>query len=168
MSHTAAIILTVILILASASGLRAGEADQPAAPQSSKPPAEVPDPKAANPRARAVPAQAAPGGGVRVFIDPATGRIVQPTEAQQRELTAADPAAPKPRPLAEQFLAPNGAVGVKLTSDFHSYAVATLTPEGEVSVTCITGDLNADRAVIGPLATSQPAAKGKVSSDEKK
>ena len=146
---------TLILVL---GGVFAVAADQPPTPQNGKP---------AAPPAQAQGAPGVPGNGVKIFIDPATGKIIQPDDARMSTLSPSGTPSAAPRAVT-QFLAPNGAVGVLLTPDSFSYAVATRTPDGNVQLDCVTGDLNAERAVIGPLSPAKEAVKTKASSDEKK
>lgn len=82
-------------------------------------------------------------GGYRVFIDPETRKVREPTpeEAQalsaQKELraTPSETAPPPPR-----VSGPNGAVGVVLDDKFMVHQVARKNPDGSLSMDCVTGD----------------------------
>jgi hypothetical protein len=89
---------------------------------------------------------------VKVFIDPVTGKVRQPTPADIENLMGAT----KARAVAKQSGQPEqldmrygagGAVGVKLGATSLSYVVATKTPDGKLSVDCVTGDKAAAKAV---------------------
>src|SRR5450432_2942465 len=69
--------------------------------------------------------KSAPGKGVVVFVDPATGQIRQPTASEIGDLSPSpNPVAPKaPEPSLMQ--GPGGSVGAKLGEDSLTYMVVT-------------------------------------------
>jgi hypothetical protein len=77
-------------------------------------------------------------GGVVVFVDPATGKIVQPTDAQ------IGAALPPPVSVTRQepsvmIIGPGGAVGAVVPPESFNYSVATRAPNGGVTLECVTG-----------------------------
>lgn len=116
--------------------------------------------KAPEPGKRAAPAPGEPGapaaGGLVVFIDPATGKIRQPTAAEIGSLVS-PPAAVTPlvaKPLAMKF-GPGGAVGVVLDSRFESFMVVTKTPDGKLATDCVVGGKKADEIVSAGAKTAR-------------
>lgn len=87
-------------------------------------------------------------GGLVVFIDPATGKIRQPTPAEIGSLIS-PPAAVTPlvrKPLVT-WSGPGGTVGVVLDRSFDSYMVVTKKPDGKLAMDCVVGDKKAAEAV---------------------
>jgi hypothetical protein len=88
------------------------------------------------------PAQAVPtapvGAGIRVFIDPATGRIRRPTLEERRRVSAAVPRDRSARTY-EVKTRPDGTRIVKLDDAFLMSVVAKKNPDGTVSHVCRTG-----------------------------
>ena len=105
-------------------------------------------------------------GGLRVFIDPKTGEIREPTPEEEQALTpqAAPPRrgplglVPEAAPLQE-ISGPGGAVGVVLDESFMVNTIVRKNPDGSLSFECITGDKNAAGAVTEVKQTSNPARK---------
>jgi len=98
--------------------------------------------------------QAQPEAGITVFIDPATGKIRQPTQAEIESLAGATRArtAVKQTGQPEQLNRIQGAgggVGVKLGAESLSYVVVTKSPDGKLSMECVTGDKAAAKTVSG-------------------
>jgi hypothetical protein len=112
-----------------------------------------------------IPAPASDGvstaGGLRVFIDPKTKEIREPTLEEQRAMVPQQaPLRAAPRTTAlPQVSGPGGAVGVKLDQSFMVNEVATKNPDGSLSMECITGDENAAKAVTQGTAASQAVRK---------
>lgn len=102
-----------------------------------------------------------PGAGQRIFIDPVTRQIVQPTAEDIKALENAGgkksmtvQAQPKP------FINARGGIGVKLDSSFMSYAVAGKDAEGKLQSNCIESDAAAQDAVkSGNVSSLKPTAK---------
>lgn len=90
------------------------------------------------PHCPAVPAPSAGRAGMRVEIDPATGRLRE-RPARRAEGQAEAPASPRfsksDVDLVEVRL-PNGAVAVDVRGRFRSAAVATLDADGTLHLTC--------------------------------
>ena len=103
------------------------------------------------PAAAAVQPPAAPQAGapgMRVFIDPATGKLREPEQSDIQQLAPAvgfhalqAPAAP--------LQGPGGAVGMRLDDSQMVYSVATKNPDGSISFECVTGPANASKALAG-------------------
>jgi len=102
-----------------------------------------------------------------VFIDPVTGRIVQPTEAQMGRLARSPQAGPKAKAPVVTILGPGGAVGMVLGPESLSYSIATRTADGKIALDCVTGDA-AERIVAGEPSNSKATPKAKGPLDEKK
>lgn len=78
--------------------------------------------------------------GMRVFLDPQTGRLIAPDQLPPQALAALEQAMLRrdDSGLAQQIL-PNGAILVHLQGRFHNLAVARIEPEGDVSPPrCVT------------------------------
>jgi len=103
-----------------------------------------------------------------VFIDPATGKIVQPTEAQLGSLATSPQAGLKAKAAVVTIQGPGGAVGIVLTPETFSYSVATRTAEGKIFVDCVTGGQAADRIVAGESSIIKATPKAQGPLDEKK
>jgi hypothetical protein len=86
--------------------------------------------------------------GIRVFIDPATGRIRQPTLAERRRIAASSKAArDRSGRTYEVRTRPDGARIVKLDETFLMSVVATMNPDGTVSYACGTEPAQADECI---------------------
>jgi hypothetical protein len=159
-----------MLALAVATGAaHATEADQPPAPEDSKSAAQAVPGR--EPQDQAPPATPAPGAnaaGVMVFIDPVTGRIVQPTEAQMGRLARSPQAGPKSKAPVITIQGPAGAVGIVLGPESLSYSIATRTADGKIAMDCVTGDQAANRLVAGESGNTKETPKSKGPPDEKK
>jgi len=96
--------------------------------------------------------------GMRVYIDPATGRIKQPTAAEVRaldEAIASLPAREIKSVQATQYS--DGTVSIANPGDLMSYAMARINPDGSVSQACIDDAATADAFLNG----AAPAAEEK-------
>jgi hypothetical protein len=105
-------------------------------------------------------------GGLRVFIDPKTGEIREPTPEEEQALTPRTAPrrrtplrlAPEAAPLTE-IAGPGGAVGVVLNESFMMNSIVRKNLDGTLSFECITGDKNAIRAVTEGKQADKPARK---------
>lgn len=89
--------------------------------------------------------------GMRVAVDPETGRVRTVTAAEAKVLAAASPASPK-RSAANApitFVDPSGAIGMVLDSSYMVYSVATVGEDGKIRMECVTGEDHAHDAVHG-------------------
>ena len=121
-------------------------------------PASVPSLEVAPSGAR--PDDAPPPGaaGMRVFLDPQTGRLVAPRQLPPQALAAREQAMLRrdDSGLAQQVLS-NGAILVHLQGRFHNLAVARIEPGGDVSTPrCVTSSETA-RSLVAAEA-ERPAA----------
>jgi len=89
----------------------------------------------------------ASGGGNVVFIDPATGKIRQPSAAEIGRLIAPPAGKAFARPPLTTKTGPGGGVGVVLDDSFDSYVIATKQPNGTVAIGCVSGEKKAADAV---------------------
>jgi hypothetical protein len=80
------------------------------------------------------PAGDARENGMRVHVDPRSGRFVP-----EPVVPRAEPLPAPPPPLAEEP-APGGGTMVRMRGHFMSNLVATVNPDGSVRVDCVTGD----------------------------
>ncbi len=101
---------------------------------------------------------APPGtAGMRVFLDPQTGRVIAPDQLPPEALSALEQAMLRRDTggLIQRSL-PSGAVVVDLQGRFHNFAVATIEPEGGVSTTrCLTSG-EAARSLLEAGAKRSP------------
>ena len=83
------------------------------------------------------PAAASPERGIRVFVDPATGQLRQPTseERQRIALSSRD----RTGKTYEVLVRPDGTRIVKLDETFLMSVVATVNPDGTTSYSCRKG-----------------------------
>jgi hypothetical protein len=107
-----------------------------------------------------------------VFIDPATGKIVQPTDTQIGSMApspqASSQAGPKAKAPVTTIQGPGGAVGMVLGPESLSYSIATRTADGKIALDCVTGDQAAHRIVAGESGNSKATPKAQGPLDEKK
>jgi hypothetical protein len=110
---------------------------------------------------------ASPDAGQRIYIDPVTKQIVQPSaediqaldnarlnKANKRSLAAPSTAAPE----SQEFVTKDGFFGVVVPEEAMVYSVATQTADGKVTIGCVDGKKQAESVV-----TSKPApAKSEV------
>ncbi len=96
--------------------------------------------------------------GLRVFIDPATGKIKQPTPAEMRALDEAIASLPT-RDLrsAQVTQYADGSVSITNDGSLMSYAMARINADGSVSQACIDDAAAADAFLNG----AAPAAEEK-------
>jgi hypothetical protein len=113
----------------------------------------------------AVSGQPPASGGLRVFIDPNTGKFREPTPEEAQALTprrAPQPGdmrlGPEAAPLQE-IVGPGGAVGVVVDERFMVNSTVRKNPDGSLSYECITGDKNAAGAVTEGKGADKPAGK---------
>lgn len=149
----ASVVLAVVALLAvSAAPVVAAQDGQSKQSDQKQPAAKKPAVKAA---------PQAGGGGQRAFIDPKTGKL---REAEPGEAEALQPlklktrkalAAPAPRMLS----GPGGAVGMVVPEEAMSYSVATVNPDGTVSMACVTGKTKAEAIVKSPAKATKATKK---------
>lgn len=89
----------------------------------------------------------APGVGLVIFIDPATGKIRQPEPGEYEKLVGPAPANQFEKPPLEVKRGPGGSLAVMLDSSFDSFMVVTKQPDGKLSMQCVTGGRKASAAV---------------------
>jgi hypothetical protein len=96
--------------------------------------------------------------GLRVYVDPATGKIKQPTPAEVRALDQAIASLPS-RELksfqATQYS--DGTVSIALNGAFMNYALVRINADGSVSQACVDDAAAADAFLNGgaPAAEEQ-------------
>lgn len=87
-------------------------------------------------------------GGMQVSIDPATGKIRQPTAAESRALSA--PFAVKTATSAPQILQwADGTLSMALTEDYLNVWLVQLNADGSANQVCVDG-ANASLQSIAP------------------
>lgn len=105
----------------------------------------------------------APSQGVRVFIDPATGKIREPEAEELQQLAPAATTGVARRsmaPSAAPLQGPGNAVGMKLDDSQMVYSVATKNADGTLSFECVTGAASAAKKLTSkPAEGSQPDVK---------
>ena len=95
-------------------------------------------------------------GGLMVFIDPATGKIIQPDAAQVNDLVGRLPQSKTPfvpKPFASAV--PGGGVGVLLDESFHSYMVVTRRPDASMVMDCLQDADQVADAIAHGLKTGE-------------
>jgi hypothetical protein len=75
-------------------------------------------------------------GGFRVFRDPVTGQIRQPTPEEAARIAASEPA-PESQPTFEIVVHPDGMQSVDLHGALAAKLVVTRAPDGSVTVRCL-------------------------------
>src|SRR5689334_22236473 len=105
--------------------MNAARAAQPDPPQASGKPSEKKTPDA-------VPASATGAGGLVVFIDPITRRLVQPAPEDIAKLVVPQGAPVAPKAPVAFIYGPGSTVGMATPPESFSYAIATITPEGKL------------------------------------
>lgn len=83
------------------------------------------------------PPSAPAGGGVRAFIDPATGKLRPPTATQKRQIVR--PARDRASRTYEVVVRPDGSRLVVLDDTFLMSVVATTGVDGTVQYRCLSG-----------------------------
>ena len=91
----------------------------------------------APPACPAIDPPSAPAGGVRAFIDPATGKLRPPTAAQKRQIVR--PARDRASRTYEVVVRPDGSRLVELDDTFLMSVVATTGADGTVRYRCVSG-----------------------------
>ncbi len=114
-----------------ASVLAMGSLTMPA--QANKPVAEKQEKK------RAAPAT----GGMKAYIDPATGKLREPTPEDLRNEAAVGPQAQPATATPEILPHPSGAVSVVLGPEHLSFSVAKKNDDGTLSMSCVEGEKKA-------------------------
>ena len=112
--------------------------------------------------------QPAASAGQKVYIDPVTKEIVQPTQAQIDELENAGKkkvakkslAAQAPVAEPQEYVSDAGVITMALPEESLTYAVVTKTADGKLVTSCIEGKSKAEAAA---KAKAKPApAKSEV------
>jgi hypothetical protein len=170
LNRTARITLSILALVAATGAAYATEADQPPAPQDSKSEAQAASGREPeNKTPQAAPAPGATAAGAMVFIDPVTGKIVQPTEAQMGRLAPSpERAGPKAKAPVVTIQGPGGAVGMMLGPESLSYSIATRASDGKIALDCVTGDQAAKRIVAGESGNTKETPKSKGLDEKKK
>jgi hypothetical protein len=113
----------------------------------------------------AEPAQAAEsGGGFRAYVDPVTGRRVQPT----REATAALNATARGQATLQavqpplKFIGPDGSVGIRRDRSHARNLVARVNADGTLAMACVPGEHVAERSAASDNVTGQRTRKGEL------
>jgi hypothetical protein len=94
-------------------------------------------------------------GGLRVFIDPQTGRIQAPTPEQEQELAEAVRrfmsmrAAPRSAP--QQFTPPGGGIAIEVSEELYTETTARISPDGKLVLNCAPKEA-AEKLVNTPAA----------------
>ena len=96
--------------------------------------------------------KAAKENGLKVFIDPVTGQIRQPTAAEIGTLS--EPKAEAVQSQLTLIAGPGGGVGAVLDDSTMMYMVVTKRPDGKLDMDCVTGD----KAAANRLANPKPVA----------
>lgn len=170
-NRTARITLSMLALAVATGAVHATEADQPPVPKDAKSEAAqaAPGREPENKAPQATPAPGPNAAGVMVFIDPVTGKIVQPNEAQMGKLAPSpERAGPKAKAPVVTIQGPGGAVGMVLGPESLSYSIATRTADGKIALDCVTGDQAAERIVAGESSNTKETPKSKGPPDEKK
>jgi hypothetical protein len=90
--------------------------------------------------------QVEPGrGGMRAYIDPRTGQLVEQPEYDEMAVAAPGEAdrTPFEPSAATELVGPDGAVGMVLDESMMTFSVATVGPDGSISITHAGGGLEA-------------------------
>lgn len=100
---------------------------------------------------------AAPGAGLRAYIDPETGALSEPSAVEVAALQAMLPAPsrrPAPKALRVFRLAGGRGEGVELDDSFMSYTVVRNVGDGVLVEACVVGEDLAERLIRlgGPVA----------------
>jgi hypothetical protein len=95
----------------------------------------------------------------RVFVDPATGKLFEPTDEQIHALEEAVAAMLSQETEGlEPVEQPDGTIMLDLQDRFNEIAIATISPSGEVSVGCVDHPRQVKKALQRkPAPTAKPA-----------
>jgi hypothetical protein len=99
-------------------------------------------------------AKAAKENGLKVFIDPVTGQIRQPTAAEIGALSEPKTATAQAEPVLIPGPGGGNGVGAMLDESTMMYMVVTKRQDGKLDMDCVTGDKTAANRVANP----KPAA----------
>jgi hypothetical protein len=94
------------------------------------------------------------GAGLRIFIDPVTGKIRPAEQEELQSLAAQQAAILQTRPPLETFTTAAGVTGIRLDPSFDSYMVAIRRGDGSLDLDCVPG---AKQAVEALSAGTKPA-----------
>ena len=102
--------------------------------------------------------------GQRVYIDPVTKEIREPTLEDIHSAAADDNASNnksfKAQAVATFVPAKAGALGARLTPEYHSYTVVTRNDDGTLAEVCVTGQDAAEKALASGNTKSRHSHKG--------
>ncbi|HYX23859.1 MAG TPA: hypothetical protein VFC23_06880 [Thermoanaerobaculia bacterium] len=97
-------------------------------------------PASAGHKAPAVPGAQAPSNGLMVAIDPATGKIRQPTAAEALALSAQTPMMTKVAITGSEFTTfADGTTSAVLGPEFLNVWLVQVNPDGSLSQVCVDG-----------------------------
>ena len=99
-------------------------------------------PASAGPKAPAAPSVQAPSNGLMVAIDPATGKIRQPTAAEALALSARTPMMTKAATISgdpQVVTFADGTMSAQLGPDYLNVWLAQINPDGSLSQACVDG-----------------------------
>ena len=91
--------------------------------------------------------------GLQVAIDPATGKLRQPTAEEVQQIAKSFNATLRLHPLVPRVSA-NGAVSVELDDSFANFYIARMTDEGGLVFDCVNDPASALRLLTTPAAQS--------------
>jgi len=134
--------LAVPVQIAKADDVKPPQKDSKDAAQAA--PSKEPEKRTA---ARTATQQPASAGGVVVFVDPATGKIRQPSPSEIGVLVGTTP--PAAAPAVPTIHGPGGAIGMKLDDNSLVYTVVTKAPDGKLATECVEGGKAAATRVAG-------------------
>ena len=101
--------------------------------------------------------------GQRVYIDPVTKEIREPTLEDIHGAAAEDNAnnkSFKAQSVAAFIPAKAGALGARLSPEYHSYTVVTRNDDGTLAEVCVTGQDAAEKALASGNTKSRHSHKG--------
>jgi hypothetical protein len=114
--------------------------------------------RGARPAEAAKPSQPVTLMGMQAYVDPRTGRLRQPTRAEEQALRD-EIAALTNRSVEglQPVFYPDGTIGLDLQGRFLNLSVAHLDADGKLSMECLTGPPPAPAAATAATRASRPA-----------
>jgi hypothetical protein len=101
--------------------------------------------------------------GWRVFVDPRTGELREPTRDEALELSRASAQRPGDFIVFEVVTHPNGMRSVDLRDAFEMHLVARRNPDGSISMECVRSTPGEGRTASGEGSGSRGTASGAAS-----
>lgn len=103
-------------------------------------------------------------GGFRAFVDPATGRRVQPTREAAAALNATARAQARLQAVQPPltFISPDGSVGIRRDKSHARNLVARVNADGTLAMACVPGEHVAERSSGSDTDTGKRARKGEL------